>query len=163
MLSINTDINSIKIQNQLSKVTERLNSCTKRLSTGQKLNDAKDNAAGLFISSGLSTRINSFNIGISASQTGASIINIAEGTLSSIENSLLRLRDLSIQAASDYYTSDERNAMQSEANEIISQITQEKAACNFNGVDLLSATSSLSSQAAAASSTTLISLKTPTS
>ena len=141
MLSINTDINSIKIRNYLSNVTDRLNSCTKKLSTGQKLNEAKDDAAGLYLSEGIKTRINSFNIGIDAVNTALSILNIAEGSLQSIKNDVLRLRDLAVEGSNNYYTPDARQAMQDEANQRVAQMQMEKDSCNYNGKKLLATSS----------------------
>lgn len=106
MISIKTDVNALKIQRNLSNVTDALVNATKRLTTGEKITSSKDDAAGLFISSGLSTRIRALNVGVNASQTGTSILNIAEGSISNMKNALLRIRDLAVQAASDYYPSD---------------------------------------------------------
>ena len=89
MLSINTDINSIKIRNYLSDVTDRLNNSAKRLSTGQKLNSAKDDAAGLYISSGLTPRISALTIGINAAQTGKNISDIAQGAITNMQRTTL--------------------------------------------------------------------------
>ena len=148
MLSINTDINSIRIRNYMSSVTDRLNSCTKTLSTGKKINSASDDAAGLYLSEGIKTRINSFNIGIDAINTGLSILGIAEGTLQNIQNKLLRMRDLAVEGANGTYTADARAAMQNEADQLKAQMTMEKDSCNFNGKQLLAAQSTPSALSA---------------
>ena len=123
----------------MSGVTNNLNSCTKKLSTGKKLNTASDDAAGLYLSEGINARIRSYNIGIQAAQTGVAILNIAESAINQITQNVLRARDISVQASSDYYTQDARNAMQGEVDELLEQIQMEKDGCNFNGKQLLAA------------------------
>ena len=139
---VNTNLPSMMVQRNLNKATASLNTAIERMTTGLKINRAADDAAGLYVANGLETQIRGSEICESNLQTGINILQIAEGDLSLIQEHISRIRDLATQAASDYYTSDARSAMASEAQARYDEITRVANASNFNGMDLLSSSAS---------------------
>ena len=142
---VNTNIPSMMVQRNLNTATSKLNNAIERMTTGLKINRAADDAAGLYIANGLDTQIRGSEICESNIQTGVNILQIAEGDLSLIQEHVSRIRDLATQAASDYYTTDARNAMASEAQARYDEINRLASASNFNGLTLLDGNSALAS------------------
>lgn len=137
MISIKTDLNSLNIQRNLYSITNRVYDATKHLTTGYKITQAADDAAGIFVATGLNVRVRAMEIGVAAVQTGISIINIAEGSINNMKNALWRIRDLAVQGANTFYDEKCRQAMQQEADLLIDEIYREKEGCQFNGKKLL--------------------------
>ena len=137
---VNTNVPSLQVQRNLNAATDKLNTAIERMTTGLKINRAADDAAGLYIASGLETQIRGSEVAEGNIQTGVNILQIAEGDLSLIEEHLLRIRDLATQAASDYYSEDARKAMADEAVQRYEEINRIAAASNFNGLNLLDGT-----------------------
>jgi len=142
---VNTNLPSMMVQRNLNTATSKLNSAIERMTTGYKINRAADDAAGLYIASGLDTQIRGSEICESNLQTGINILQIAEGDLTLIQDHVSRIRDLATQAASDYYTTDARNAMASEAQARYDEINRLASASNFNGLTLLDGNTALAS------------------
>ena len=136
---VNTNIPSMQVQRNLNAATSNLNTAIERMTTGLKINRAADDAAGLFVASGLETQIRGSEVAQGSIQTGINILQIAEGDLSLLEEHVLRIRDLATQAASSYYTDEARDAMEAEATQRVAEINRIAAASNFNGLELLSA------------------------
>ncbi|MDO5630174.1 MAG: hypothetical protein Q4G43_17815, partial [Mobilicoccus sp.] len=111
-----------------------------RLSTGLRINRAADDAAGLAISQGLTARINGFDQGVRNAQDGVSLLQTAEGGLSTMHEVLQRMRTLAVQASNGIYGTVERNAMQSEMNELISELDRTASRTQFNGFAVLDGT-----------------------
>ena len=137
---VNTNVPSLQVQRNLNTATDKLNTAIERMTTGLKINRAADDAAGLYIASGLETQIRGSEVAEGNIQTGVNILQIAEGDLSLIEEHILRIRDLATQAASDYYSEDARKAMADEAVQRYEEINRIAAASNFNGLNLLDGT-----------------------
>lgn len=136
MISINTDLNNLLMQSNLNTATNAVSTALQRMSTGYKINSAKDNAAGMFISARLSTQINGIKQPQKNTQDGVSLLQTAEGAYSNINNILSRLRDLSVQASNGIYDTNSRQAMQNEADELLKQLEQIRTGTTFNGKNL---------------------------
>ncbi len=136
MISIGTDIGNLILENTLDKNTIGLNNSIKRMTTGYKINRAKDDAAGYSIATDLNTKISSMLMVQQNTEQGISLLQTAESALDNIMTLLQRLRDLAEQAGNEVYGDDSRAAMQAEADEIIEQIEQIRNTTNFNGINL---------------------------
>ena len=133
----NSNITSLIAQMMFNRNTTGLETAMNRLSTGLKINSAKDDPAGLAISERLNLQIVGNNKVIDNIQTGISVINIAEGNLNSILNDLNRIRDLALQGANNYYTTDSQDAILEEMQSRIDNINQIALSTEFNGKKLL--------------------------
>ena len=133
MLSVHYNPSVLNTQNNLSHATNAVSTALERMSTGYKINRASDDAAGLFIATGLNAQIRGLKQAQKNVNDGLSIISTAESALSNITELLNRIRDLSVQAANSIYDTDSRTAMQAEANALIAEIEQIKKGTNFNG------------------------------
>jgi len=136
-ITVNTNLPSLMVQRNLNAATKNLNTAVERMTTGLKINKAADDAAGLYVANGLDIQIRGSEISEGNIQTGINLLQIAEGDLSLIQEHISRIRDLATQSASDYYTTDARNAMASEAAARVAEIDRVSAASNFNNLHLL--------------------------
>ncbi len=134
---INTNMGALYTQNSLNKALNSLNESVKRLSTGFKINSAKDDAAGYFIGSKIDTQIRGLNIVGQSVQIAGNMLDTASGDLSNINNQLKEIRDLTVQFSSTIYGSDEREAIRAEVQQRVDEINRIASASNFNGVSLL--------------------------
>ena len=123
----------------LNKNTNAMNKALERLSTGCRINSSKDDAAGCAISTSLTKEVSSLNVAQSNAQMGQSLIDTANGALSNMSNMLHRIRDLAEQSANGAYGDDERKAMQSEVNNLVSELYRTKNSTEFNGKNVLGA------------------------
>ena len=137
---VNTNLSSLKTQNNLTKATNSLNQALERMSTGYKINSAKDDAAGLYVATGLETQIRGSKIALTNVATGANVLDTVEGDLETILDNLNRIRDLATQGANGIYDDDALEAMKSEVNARLAEIDRISAASNFNGLQLLDGT-----------------------
>lgn len=137
MIGINTNLNNLLMRNNLRVAENAVYTALHRMSSGYKINCAKDNAAGMFIASSLSSQINGIKQAKKNLQDGVSLLQTAEGAYSNINNILLRLRDLSVQASNGMYSKESRNAMQREADELLKELEQIQNCTTFNGKNLL--------------------------
>ena len=122
MISINTNLSSIIAQNSLSTSTNKLNQAIERMTTGYKVNHAKDNAAGYSIITDMTTKLNSYQVAQDNCAQGLNLLATANESLSLIENRLQRLRDLSLQAKNDTYDTQSKYAINAEANALVDEI-----------------------------------------
>ena len=136
MISINFNPSVLKTQNSLNIATSALSKSLLRMSTGYKINSASDDAAGLFIASGLSSQISGLRQAQSNVSTGLSYLGIAEGALGNMTNILNRLRDLAVQGSNGTYDATARTAMQNEANALIAELSRVKDSAMFNGINV---------------------------
>lgn len=136
-ISINTNLGAMIIQQSLNSATKGLNTAAERLTTGLKVNRAADNAAIMSISKGIDTQLRGSQVAESSIQTGMNILQTAESDLNIIQGHVSRIRDLATQAASDFYTTDARNAMAAEAQARFDEIGRISGSSNFNGINLL--------------------------
>ena len=137
MITVNTNMSSIIAQNSLYKSTNKMNTALQRLSTGLRINSAKDDAAGSAISTKLEYKVSSYDVAKDNAQMGQSMLDTANSTLSKVNSMLQRMRDLSEQAANGTYGDDERKAMQSEIDALTEEIYRIKNTTEFNGKKIL--------------------------
>ncbi|MBX2810864.1 MAG: hypothetical protein KTR25_03605 [Myxococcales bacterium] len=137
MLTIKSNVPSINTQRTLTKNSAALNQSFKRLSTGLRLNSAKDDAAGLFITNRLTSQVRGLNQAVRNANDATSLAQTAEAALNEQGNMLQRLRELAVQAASDSYVAQDRQAIQQEADALISEIDRIATQTAFNDRALL--------------------------
>lgn len=140
MSVINTNISALAAQGSLRKTG--LNSATsmERLSTGIRINSAKDDAAGLAISTRMTANIRGMAAAIRNSNDGISLTQTAEGSLSAIQDNLQRIRELAVQSANSGNSSSDRSSLNLEASQLISEIDRVATNSAFNGSKLLDGT-----------------------
>ena len=141
---VNTNITALKTQKNLNNATNSMNQALERMSTGYKINSAKDDAAGLYVATGLDVQIRGSKAAQSNAATGINVLQTVEGDLDNILDNLQRIRDLAVQAANSIYDEDAMSAMQQEAQARVDEIKRISLASNFNGLELLSGESNLS-------------------
>ena len=137
MLGINSNINSLVAQQNLSGSQSALSQAITRLSSGKRINSAADDAAGLAIATGMQTQINGLNQGVSNANDGVSMIQTATSGLSQITASLQRIRQLAVQASSGGLTDDNRAALQQEVTQQISEVNRIASQTQYNGKNIL--------------------------
>ena len=137
-LFINTNLSSLNAQRQLTATSNQLGRSFERLSSGLRINSARDDAAGLSISTRFTAQIKGFNQAIRNSNDGISLAQTAEGALNETTNILQRIRELSVQSANDTNNSSDRNAIQAEVAQLINEIDRIANTANFNGGHILS-------------------------
>lgn len=135
---VNTNISSLVSQRNLTNATNSLNSALQRMSTGYKINSAKDDAAGLYIATNLDTQIRGSKVAQSNVETGNNLLTVAEGDLDVIKTNLQRIRDLAVQASNGVYSDESMQAMKDEVTARAAEITRVATASKFNGLELLS-------------------------
>lgn len=134
---INTNIASLNAQRNLNKSQGALHTSLQRLSSGMRINSAKDDAAGLAISERFTAQIRGLNQAVRNSNDGISLAQTAEGALGEVTNNLQRVRELAVQSANATNSASDRAAMQQEVSQLISEIDRVAGQTNFNGVKLL--------------------------
>lgn len=139
-LRINTNVASINAQRNLRRTRLDMDRTLEKLSSGQRINRAGDDAAGLAISENLKAQIRGLEQAERNAQDGVSLVQIAEGGLEEISNILIRLRELSVQAASDTIGSTERKFLNVEFEQLTSEIDRIANSTEFNRVQLLNGT-----------------------
>ena len=132
-LVVNTNIASLTAQRSLNNSTTALGETFKRLSSGLRVNVSADDSAGLSISDRMNSTIRGLNQAVRNSNDTISLIQIAEGAMTETTNALQRMRELSVQAANDTYTYQDRQDMQKEVNQLISEINRISDTTQFNG------------------------------
>ncbi len=137
MLYINDNSASQIAQMSLYNSTFSLNKSLERLSTGYQINHASDNPAGLEIVNNLMAQSNGINQAISNAQDGNNVLSTADGTLSSVQDNLQRIRELTVQAANDTNGTVDRSAIKQEIDSRVSEINRAVAATQFNGKNIL--------------------------
>jgi len=134
---INTNVAALGAQRALAKTSNELATALQRLSSGVRINSAKDDAAGLAISERLTAQVRGYNQAIRNAGDGISLAQTAEGGMEAITNALQRMRELVVQAANFTNTAADRKAIQSENDELIKEINRIAAQTQFNGTKLL--------------------------
>ncbi len=136
-LFINTNIASIDAQRNLGNNTSSLDASLQKLSSGLRINHASDDAAGLQISQNLEAQIRGVNQAVNNAQDGTNLLSVAEGTLSTVQDSLQRIRELTVQAANGTNGTAQLTAIKQEITARISDISRMTQATQFNGISLL--------------------------
>ena len=134
---VNTNITALKTQTNLNNATSSLNQALERMSTGYKINKAGDDAAGLYVATGLETQIRGSKVAQDNIATGNNVLQMLEGDLDVILDNLNRIRDLSTQAANSIYGAAAQRAMGDEVQARLEEIDRIATASNFNGLQLL--------------------------
>jgi flagellin len=142
-LRINTNTASLNAQRNLMGTKLGLDKSLERLSSGYRINRAGDDAAGLAISENLRAQIRGLKQASRNAQDGVSLVQVAEGSLNEISSILIRLRELSVQAASDTIGPVERQFLNVEYDQLVSEIDRIADGTEFNGTQLLSGTGSI--------------------
>ncbi len=133
---VNTNIQSIKVQNNLNSVTDAMNTAMERMTTGLKINSAADDAAGLVISKGIEVQTRGSQVAKSNAQSGVNLLQTAEGNLAVMQDNFMRIRDLTLQAMNGGQTQEQLEAMQEEANARLAEIDRIATGAKFNSFDL---------------------------
>jgi flagellin len=140
MTVINTNIGALRAANASNAASRMLGTAMERLSTGKRINGAKDDAAGLAIATSMSAQIRGMNQGMRNANDGISLAQTAEGAVDEVGNMLLRIRELAVQSASGtYQDATDRAYMQTEVDQLTAQIDQVVTNTTFNGVTLFDA------------------------
>ena len=139
MAVIGTNVASIRAANASTAANQALQTSMERLSTGQRINSAKDDAAGMAISDTMTAQIRGMNQGIRNANDGIAMAQTAEGALGEVANMLQRVRELTVQATSGTYSSSDKTNMQAEVSALKTQITSTLANTQFNGNKLFDA------------------------
>ncbi|MAG56850.1 MAG: flagellin FliC [Planctomycetes bacterium] len=145
-LRIGTNSSSLTAQRNLAQATKALNRNFEHLSTGKRISRASDDAAGLAISARLRAQIRGLGTAINNTNDGISLVQTAEGGLSEIEDSLIRMRELAVQANNGTLTATDQDALQAEFAELRSSIDQIAGSTSYNGNSLLDTTGSITLQ-----------------
>ena len=135
-LTINTNLSSLIVQKSLLNSTKGLNQAIERMTTGFKINHAKDNAAGYSISLNMGSKLSSYDVALDNATMGLDMVSTASESLDLINDRLARLRALTEQAANGTYGADSIAAMKKEANAIVSEIERTMANTEYNGIKL---------------------------
>lgn len=142
-LRINTNVASLNAQRNLMSTKWGLDKSLERLSSGYRINRAGDDAAGLAISENLRAQIRGLKQASRNAQDGVSLVQVAEGGLNEISSILIRLRELAVQAASDTIGPVERQFLNVEYDQLVSEVDRIADGTEFNGTQLLSGTGSI--------------------
>ncbi|MDX9687266.1 flagellin [Halopseudomonas formosensis] len=139
-LTVNSNIASLNAQRNLSGSTNALSTSLERLSSGSRINSAKDDAAGLQISNRLTSQINGLNVAVKNANDGISMAQTAEGALQESTNIMQRMRDLALQASNGSNSAEERKALNQEFTNLSGELTRIAKTTTFGGKNLLDGT-----------------------
>ncbi len=145
MAVVNTNVNASIAQNALAKNERSMNRSMERLSTGQRINAASDDAAGLAIASRMTSQIKGLETGIKNANDAISMISVADGALVEVTNMLQRMRELALQASNGTTTSDDRDYLSAEYVNLLSEIDRIAENTQWNGNSILNHTTTASS------------------
>ena len=136
MISINTNLSSFIIQSSLKTSTNGLNQAIERMTTGFKLNHAKDNSANFSISTSITTKLGAYNTAEENAMMGLDMVQTASSSLETISDKLSRMRALAVQAQNGTYGNDSIDAINSEANALAKEINRIISNTEYNGISL---------------------------
>ena len=136
-ISVNTNVSSLNAQRNLSKSGQGLATSMERLSSGMRINSAKDDAAGLQISNRLTSQINGLGVAQRNANDGISMAQTAEGAMSASTDILQRMRELALQSANGSNSKDDRDSLQKEVSALQTELTRIAETTSFGGQQLL--------------------------
>ncbi|MFO1076858.1 MAG: flagellin [Planctomycetota bacterium] len=136
-LRVNTNAASINAQRNLSQVTDRLSGNFRRLSTGLRISTAADDAAGLAISERLRSQIRSLDQAKRNANDGISLVQTAEGALNEVSSILIRLRELAVQSSNGSVSNQDKDTLDSEFQNLVSEVNRIGSSTEFSGIKLL--------------------------
>ena len=134
MTVINSNISALRASNASTSAEKMLGTAMERLSTGKRINSAKDDAAGLAIATSMTSQVRGMNQAIRNANDGISLAQTAEGALNEVTNMLQRIRELAVQSASGTYSDDDRTNLQAEVAQLGEQINSTITNTKFNDV-----------------------------
>jgi flagellin len=137
MVTINTNIGALAAQSNMSRVNEQFNTAMTRLSTGLRINAAKDDAAGMAIGEKMTAQIMGLNQAVRNATDGKNLVDTTEGAHVEVSSMLQRLRELAVQSANDTNTASDRGSLMSEGNQLVSEINRVAQNTTFNGMNVL--------------------------
>jgi flagellin len=137
---IHTNVSALNIQRVLAGITNNQQKSLQRLASGHRINQAHDDAAGLQISEALRAQYRGIHQALHNAQDGRNMLASVEGTLTTVQDNLQRIRELTVQAANDSYNPEQRSALQMEIQARLDDINRITNASQWNGIKLLSAT-----------------------
>ena len=137
MAVVNTNVNASVAQNALARNERAMNTAMERLSTGQRINSASDDAAGLAIASRMTSQVRGLDTGIRNANDAISMISTADGALVEVTNMLRRMRELALQASNGTTTEADRNYLNAEYQNLVSEIERISANTEWNGRTIL--------------------------
>lgn len=143
---VNSNIASLNAQRNLNMSNTALASSLQKLSSGLRVNSAKDDAAGLAVAEGLTSQIRGNNQGVRNAYDGISVAQTAESALGQVGNNLQRIREVAVQAANGGISDDNRSQLQKEVDQLTQEISRIVQTTNFNGTKLLTGGSGLTFQ-----------------
>jgi flagellin len=133
---INSNLNSLAVQSKLGRSQDDLASTIQRLSSGLRISTAKDDAAGLAISERMTTKVRGLSQAARNLNDGISMLQVAEGGLSSIAANLQRARELSVQAANGTLSTADKQSLQQEVSQLIAEVNRVATTTQFNGLNI---------------------------
>jgi flagellin len=139
-VTINTNIDALRIQNNLTNATAKLSSSMQRMSTGLKVNSSKDDAAGCVIAAKMEVQLNGNKVAQQNVQNANAMLSTAEGNLDVVQDNLVRIRDLVLQAKNGTYTDTEITAMKNEVDERIKELTRICTSSKYSSLSLFNDT-----------------------
>ncbi|WP_263485248.1 flagellin [Pectobacterium versatile] len=142
MAAINTNIMSLVTQNNLNKSQSSLGTAIERLSSGLRINSAKDDAAGQAIANRMTAQVKGLTQAARNANDGISLVQTAEGNLNEINNNLQRVRELAVQAANDTNGTSDRDSIYTEMKQRLDEIDRVANSASFNGTNLLDGSAS---------------------
>jgi flagellin len=142
MTVINTNIKSLVSQNAMVKNNRDLSDAMQQLSTGKRINSAKDDAAGLAISSRMTSQIKGLDQAVRNANDGISLLQTAEGALIEVTNMMQRMRELAVQASNDTNTSSDRTSLNLEYGQLMQEINRIAQNTQWNGMSIMNNTAS---------------------
>ena len=137
MTNINTNIGALTALKNLEATDAAMSKAMARLSSGLKINNAADDAAGSALATNMEATVRSLNVAIRNSEDAISMTQTAEGALGQMENILQRVRELAVQASNSTLSSNDREMIQNEVTQLITKIDSISASTDFNGIQLL--------------------------
>ncbi len=140
-LTINTNMASLLVQKNMNSATNSLNQAMERMTTGYKINAAKDDAAGYFVAQNMNVQLSSLSVAQDNCSIGSSLLSTAESNYDLITTHLQRIRDLTEQAANGTYGEDSIEAIKSEVEARLAEIDRVANSCEFNGINLMDGSS----------------------
>ncbi|MEX3073729.1 flagellin [Vibrio alginolyticus] len=144
-ITVNTNVSALVAQRHLTNATDMLNQSMERLSSGKRINSAKDDAAGLQISNRLQAQMRGLDVAVRNANDGISIMQTAEGAMNEVTNIMQRMRDLSLQSANGSNSKAERVALQEEVGALNDELNRIAESTSFGGRKLLNGTFGTSS------------------
>lgn len=144
-ITVNTNVAALVAQRHLTSATDMLNQSMERLSSGMRINSAKDDAAGLQISNRLQSQMRGLDVAVRNANDGISIMQTAEGAMNEVTNIMQRMRDLSLQSANGSNSKAERTALQEEVSALNDELSRIAETTSFGGRKLLNGTFGTSS------------------